>query len=138
MARTVPASRTVKPVRALPTPLRLAVALLFVEALGIGAVAVLFAYYGLTRKADSTGSAVTVVVFPAAVAVLLGLLSVTLARARAWARGPSIALELLLVPIGYYMTVGGTPWLGVPMIVAALACTGLLLAPATRTALGIR
>jgi hypothetical protein len=128
----------VKPVRALPTPLRLAIALLFVEALGIGAVAVLFAYYGLTEKASSAGSAVSVVVFPAAVAALLGLLGVTLARTRAWARGPSIALELLLVPIGYYMIVGGTPWLGVPTIVVALACTGLLLAPATRAALGIR
>ena len=127
-----------KPVRALPTPLRLAVALLFVEALGIGAVAVLFAYYGITHKAASTGSAVSVVVFPAGVAVLLGLFGVTLARTRAWARGPSIALELLLVPIGYYMIVGGSPWLGIPTIVAALACTGLLLAPATRAALGIR
>lgn len=127
-----------KPVRALPTPLRLAVALLFLEALGIGAVAVLFAYYGLTQKAASVGGAVSVVVFPAALAALLGLLGVMLARTRAWARGPSIALELLLVPIGYYMIVGGTAWLGVPTIVVALACTGLLLAPATRTALDIR
>jgi hypothetical protein len=125
-------------VRALPTPLRLAVALLFVEALGIGAVAVLFAYYGLTQKAASTGGAVSVVVFPAALAVLLGWLAVTLARTRAWARGPSIALELLLLPIGYYMIVGGTAWLGVLTIIAALATTGLLLAPATRGALGIR
>ena len=124
--------------RALPTSLRLAVALLFVEALGIGAVAVLFAWYGLTHKAASTGSAVSVVVFPAALAVLLGWLAVTLARTRAWARGPSIALELLLVPIGYYMVAGGSAWLGVPTIIAALATTGLLLAPATRAALGIR
>jgi hypothetical protein len=36
------------------------------------------------------------------------------------------------------MVVGGAPVLGVPAIVAGLACTGLLLAPATRTALGIR
>jgi hypothetical protein len=118
--------------------LRLAVALLLVEALGIGAVAVLFAYYGLTQKAASVGGAVSVVVFPAALAALLGLLGVMLARTRAWARGPSIALELLLVPIGYYMIVGGTAWLGIPTIVVALACTGLLLAPATRTALDIR
>ena len=127
-----------KPVRALPTPLRLAVALLFVEALGIGAAAVLFAYYGLTEKAASTGSAISVVVFPAGLAVLLGVLGVALARTRAWARGPSVALELLLVPIGYYMIVGGTPWLGVPTILVALACTGLLLAPTTRAALDIR
>ena len=76
--------------------------------------------------------------FPAALAVLLGWLAVTLARTRAWARGPSIALELLLVPIGYYMVAGGSAWLGVPTIIAALATTGLLLAPATRAALGIR
>jgi hypothetical protein len=118
--------------------LRLAVAVLLVEALGIGAVAVLFAYYGLTQKVAGTGSAVSVVVFPAGLAVLLGLLGVALARGRAWARGPAIALELLLLPLGYYMITGGALWLGIPTIVAALASTGLLLAPATRDALGIR
>jgi hypothetical protein len=114
------------------------VLLLLVEALGVGLVAAIFAYDGLTQRAASTGSAVSVVVVPALLAVVLGLLGVQLARCRAWARGPAVALELLLVPLGYYMVVGGAAWLGVPAIAAGLACTLLLLAPATRTALGIR
>ena len=123
--------------RALPTSLRLAVVLLSVEALGVGLLAAIFAYDGLTQRAASTGSAVSVVAFPAILAVVLGLLAVQLSRSRAWARGPAVALELLLVPLGYSMVVGGAPWLGVPAIVAGLVCTGLLLTPSARTKLGI-
>jgi hypothetical protein len=79
-----------------------------------------------------------VVVFPAGLAVFLGLLGWQLARLRSWARGPAIALELLLLPLGYSMVVGGSAWLGVPAIVGGLACTGLLVAPASRQALHIR
>ena len=88
--------------------------------------------------AASAGSAVTVVVFPAAMAVLLGALGRQLVRRRSWARGPAIALQLLLLPLGYSMVTGGAAWLGVPAMVAGLACTGLLVAPASREALGIR
>jgi len=125
-------------VRALPTTLRIAVVLLFVEAAGVGTVAALFAYDGLTQKAASTGAAVSVVVFPAALAALLAVLGWQLVRLRSWARGPAIVLELLLLPLGYYMVTGGAAWLGIPAMLAGLACTGLLVAPASRQALGIR
>ncbi len=124
--------------RALPSSLRLAVVLLFVEAVGVGLVAAIFAYDGFTQRAASTGGAVSVVAVPALLAVVLGLLAVQLTRCRAWARGPAVALELLLAPLGYYMVVGGAPWLGIPAIAAGLVCTLLLLTPATRAALGIR
>jgi hypothetical protein len=123
---------------AIPATLRAAVALLFVEAVGVGVVAGLFAYAGATQQVASTGTALTVVLFPAGIAVLLALLGWLLARRRAWARGPAIVLELLLLPIGYYMIVGGAAWLGVPAILLGLACGGLLLTPASRAALGIR
>jgi len=124
-------------VRALPTSLRLAVALLLLEAVGVALVAVVFGYDGLTQRAPSAGGAISVVAVPALLAAVLGLLGVQLARCRGWARGPAVALELLLAPLGYYMVIGGAPWLGVPAIAAALACTVLLLAPGTRAALGI-
>ncbi len=123
---------------ALPVTLRLAIALLFVEAAALAVLAVLFAYLGFTRPTASTGSAVSVVVFPAALAALLALLGTRLVRLRAWARGPAMVLELLLVPLGYYMVTGGAPWLGIPAVLAGLACTGLLVAPASRQALDIR
>jgi hypothetical protein len=50
----------------------------------------------------------------------------------------AIALELLLLPLGYSMITGGAPWIGVPAMVAGLACAALLVAPASREALGIR
>ena len=124
--------------RSLPTSLRLTVVLLLAEALGVGVVAGVFAYDGFTQPVATVGGAVTVVVFPVILAGALGLLGVALARCRAWARGPAVALELLLVPLGYAMLSGGAPWLGLPAIVAGLVCTALLLMPATRAALGIR
>ncbi len=122
----------------IPATLRAAIALLFIEALGVGAVAGLFAYDGATQHVTSTGSALAVVLFPAGIALLLAVLGWLLARRRAWARGPAIVLELLLLPIGYYMITGGAALLGVPAILLGLACGGLLLAPASRSALGIR
>ena len=121
-----------------PTTLRAAIWLLIVEAVGVGVVAGLFAYAGATQTVISTGSALTVVLFPAAIAVLLGGFAWLLARRRAWARGPAIVLELLFLPIGYYLIIGGVPVLGIPLILLGLACGGLLLAPASRAALGIQ
>jgi hypothetical protein len=122
----------------LPITLRVAIWVLFVEAVGVGVVAVMFAYAGATQRVVSVGSAVTVVLYPAGIAVLLGLFGWLLSRRRAWARGPAIVLELLFVPIGYYLVTGGVAWLGIPVIVLGLGCAGLLLAPASRAALGIR
>jgi hypothetical protein len=122
----------------IPVTLRWAVRVLVVEAVGLAVVAGLFAYVGMTRQVATLGGAVSVVVFPAGLGVLLATFGWQLWRLRAWARGPVIALQLLLVPIGYYMIVGGAAWLGVPAIIGALLCTGLLIAPASRSALGIR
>jgi hypothetical protein len=57
---------------------------------------------------------------------------------RGWARGPAIVLEMLFIPIGYYMTTGGLAWLGLPVMALGLVGAGLLLAPSTRTALGLK
>ncbi len=112
--------------------------LLYVEAVGTAVAAGFFAYEGFTQKSVSVGSAVTSVAYPAGIAVLLAGLGLLLSRRRGWARGPAIVLQLLLLPIGYYMIAGGVPWLGVPVMLFGLVCAGLLLAPATRLSLGIR
>ena len=44
----------------------------------------------------------------------------------------------MLLPIGYYMAKGGLPWYGIPVLLAGLFGAGLLVAPATRDALGVR
>jgi hypothetical protein len=121
-----------------PPSLRWAVLLLYLEAVAVAALAVVLGYLALTRPAASTASAAAVVACTAGLALLLGLLGALLSRRRSAARGPAIVLELLFLPIGYYMIGGGVPWFGAPVMLAGLACAALLLAPATREALGIR
>ena len=58
-------------------------------------------------------------------------------RRRAGARAPAIVLQLMLLPIGYYMIQGGLGWLGVPLIILGVAVCGLLVSPPTTRALGV-
>jgi hypothetical protein len=123
----------------LPRTLRVAIVLLYVEAVGVAAVAGLFAYGGFaSRGTVSVSEAVSTVGFTLAIAALLAFLSGRLARRKSWARGPAIVLELLFLPIGYAMASSGAAWFGIPAIGAGLACAVLLLAPSSRAGLGIR
>jgi peptidoglycan/LPS O-acetylase OafA/YrhL len=121
-----------------PGSLRWAVVLLAVQALAVVVVTGVLAYDDVVASPTSRGAGWTLTGTAAALAALLVFLDWSLARRRAWARGPAVVLELMLLPIGYYMVKGGLPWVGVPLIVLALATAGLLVAPATRAALGVR
>jgi hypothetical protein len=121
-----------------PTTLRWAVWLLFLEAAGAAVLAAVLGYAVATQHAISLGSALATVGFTVGLAVLFAALGVLLSRRRSPARGPAIVLELLLLPIGYYMVTGGVPWFGVPVMLLGLACAVLLFAPSTREFLGIR
>ncbi len=121
-----------------PSPtLTWAVRVLAAQTVLLAGVAALTVYADLTAEANSLRSALTVTGYVVMMAALFGLLAWSLHRRRAWARGPAIVLELLLVPIGWYMVSGGWPWLGLPVLLVGLVTAGLLLAPATRAALGI-
>lgn len=120
-----------------PVTLRWAVWLLYAEALAAAVATVLLLYAALTQQAVTVGTAVTVVAFMALLATLLALLGVLLTRLKAGARAPAIVLELLFLPIGYYLVAGGLAWLGIPLMLAGLACCVLLFVPRTRQALGI-
>jgi hypothetical protein len=120
-----------------PASLRWAIWLLLIEAAGLVVATVLVAYYAATQPRVGVGSTIVSVAVVFGLAVVLALLGRQLRRHQAWARGPSIVLEMLLIPIGYYMIAGGVPWLGVPVLVLGVAGAGLLLAPSSREALGI-
>lgn len=118
--------------------LRVAVALMFAQAVSLALLAV-FLIAALGR--DDTGAVVLDALLPFeilawVVVVVLILLGWQLIRLRRWARGPALALELLFVPLAYYV-IGLRP-VGIVVMVSALACVGLLIARASRTALGIR
>src|SRR5438045_1742454 len=96
-----------------PITLWVAIGALLLEALGALAAAVLLTAAAITGPAVSTASAVSTVVVTVLLCVLFAALARLLAKRRRGARGPALVLQLLLIPIGWYMTTGGTPWVGV-------------------------
>lgn len=121
-----------------PTTLRVAVVLLLVEAVALAAVGVVDAYQVLVgdpARPDLAGLAAVMVLGAAA---LLGVFARNLARRKSWPRGPAFALQLLALPVGYYMVTGGLAWVGAPLLVLVLVTGGALIAPPTTKALGIR
>ncbi|SCL41270.1 hypothetical protein GA0074692_6231 [Micromonospora pallida] len=121
----------------LPTTLSWAARLLWGEAVALGLVAVWLAYENLTADAFDLASAVLITVFAAGGALALWALGTALARRRAGARAPAIVLQLMLLPVGWYMIQGGLGWLGVPLMVLGVGVCALLLAPASTRALGL-
>jgi hypothetical protein len=121
-----------------PTPasLRAALLLLVAETALLGLITVFLIYADISGQAASAMTAIGTVVFAALVTGLLGLLTWSLFRRRAWALGPAVVLQLLLVPIGWTMLTGGVPVVGVITIVIGLVGALTLLAPTTRGALG--
>jgi hypothetical protein len=106
------------------------------EAVALLALLAFLLYQDLTGAAETAQGAVAVTLYTAIFVVILGGLARALHRRRRWARGPAIVLQMLLIPIGYTMAVSGLPALGIPVMVIGLAGAGILLAPATREAVG--
>ena len=121
-----------------PATLRWAVRLLSAEAAALAVVTAYLIYQDLTATATSLTVAIALTVFAALGALAVAALARALARRSAGARGPAIVVQLMLLVISYYMVQAGLLWLGVPLILLGLAVAGLLLAPATTRALGLR
>ena len=121
-----------------PATLRWAIVLLGVQAVGLFGLVVLLVYADVRSTSTSAGGAVGLTVFAVLIAALFGLFVWALTGRRAWARGPAIVLELLQIPVGYSLVTSGLAVLGIPVCCSPLPTTALLLAPATRAALGAR
>ncbi|MFY1578439.1 hypothetical protein ACN26Z_26435 [Verrucosispora sp. WMMD703] len=121
-----------------PTPvtLRWAVRLLRGEAVAVGLVAAWLIFADLTAATTHLTSALLVTAFAVGAAVALWALGGALLRRRAGARAPAIVLQLMLLPIGWFMIQGGLGWLGVPLITLGVGVTWLLVSPPTTRALG--
>lgn len=125
------------PTRANAPTLRWAVRLLALEAVALTGLAIYVAWATLARSTTSKQGAEALLVLIIIGGLIVGGLSRALSNLKTWARGPAIVLELLLLPIGYTMISGGLAYVGIPVMLAGLLGAGLLLAPATRTALGL-
>ncbi|MCZ7435612.1 hypothetical protein O7598_04330 [Micromonospora sp. WMMC241] len=120
----------------LPGPLRAAVLLLRAEAVALGLVAVWLIWSDLTATTTDLTSALLVTAFAVGGAAALWALGGALSRRRAGARAPAIVLQLMLMPIGFFMIQGGMGWLGVPLMALGLGVVGLLVSGPTNRALG--
>ncbi|HEY7223244.1 MAG TPA: hypothetical protein VH561_06505 [Micromonosporaceae bacterium] len=119
-----------------PVTLRIAVWLLAAETGVLGLLAVFLTYAALTFRAQSAQGAVGIIVFVVVVAVVLGAAARALHQRRAWSRGPAIVLHMFLLPLGIATASGGEALLGAGSIILGVAGCALLLAPATRVAVG--
>jgi hypothetical protein len=119
----------------LPASLTWAIRLLWAEAAGLAVLTVFLVYENLTAERTDLASALFVTVFAAAGAAALAFLGRLLAQRRAGARAPAIVLQLMLVPVGYYMAQAGMGWLGIPLIALGLVVCGLMLTPSSTNAL---
>jgi hypothetical protein len=120
-----------------PATLRWAIWLLLAEAAALGALTVYLIYEDLTATVNDLTSALLITLFAAVGAAILVLIARALANKRAGARAPAIVLQLMLLPIGYYMIGGGLVWLGIPLMALGLLVCGLLLSPPTTKSLGL-
>ncbi|WP_018720466.1 hypothetical protein [Salinispora fenicalii] len=120
----------------IPGPLRWAVLMLRGEAVAVGLIASWLLWANLVASTTDLTSALLLTAFAAGVAAVLWALGGALARCRAGARAPSIVLQLMLLPIGWFMIQGGVGWLGGPLMALGLGVTALLLSTPTTRALG--
>jgi hypothetical protein len=137
VARVTTGSSATSDPAMVPGPLRWAVWLLRAEAVGLGLLVAFLIYADLTATASDLVNALFVTAFAAGGALVLWFLAAALGRRRPGARAPAIVLQLMLLPIGYYMIQGGLGWLGIPLIALGVLVTGLLVSPPTARALGV-
>lgn len=121
---------------AIPSTLRVGVALLRLQAAGLAAVAAWLTYADLSTSSidGRLAWAVTVSAF-VGVALFAGY-AWSLSRRWRLVRGLAVGTELIVMAPAYYMITGGLAWLGVLIAAVCLATIGALVAPPTNRALG--
>ena len=118
-----------------PRALRWAAIVVGVEAGAIALGGLTLLYLTLTSTADSVSRALAEVVVVLAGAAVLAGSAVGLWRVAGWARGPVVALQLLLAALAYTTVFeADRPLIGVPVLVLVAAELYLLATPEARLA----
>jgi hypothetical protein len=144
MTRTLPAGTldTVSDQDEGPVTLRAAVLVLWIEAAALAVLTAFVVYKLVTDVPERPDLAVWLAAMIGLAAVGAYLFGRALVRRRAWARSPAIVLQLMALPVSFFMITGegalGTRIGGVLIALVALLGAGLLLAPASRQALTVR
>lgn len=132
---TVPRAEAPEPSRRAPRSLRLAALVVALEALGALAGAVATVWFAATGQVASTKNAVGIVAVAVVGAALLAVCARGLYRVSSWARGPVVAVQLMLALLGYAAAFeyGARP-IGIPLLVLAAAELYFLATPEARLA----
>ena len=119
-----------------PAPLRIACAVIALEALALLGITVFLVVDAIAGHPDSVGGALLVAAAALLAGVGLGFCARGLWRLQPGARTPAVVLQLLAVPVSYTMAFqAGRYALGGPILVAALAVLYLLFTPPVRAVL---
>lgn len=122
-----------------PVPLRVAVLMLWIEAVLAAGLAAFIALEVFTAQQINAVAAVLLAVSVGGLAILLLCLGFSLTRRRAWSRAVAIVTQLMGLPVAFFMVAGGSGFTliiaGVMLGIVCLGCAALLLAPSSRFAL---
>jgi hypothetical protein len=123
-------------VRGVPTALKIAAALIGLQAVGLLVGGVVLLIDSLTGHPTDRASALLAAAFAALGAVALAFGARGLLRLRPAARTPVVVLEILAVPVAYQLAFDSDrPEWGGPILVCALAVLYLLFTPPVRAVL---
>ncbi len=128
-----------RPAGEVPGAVRRAALVVAVESAALAAVALVLLWLTVTSEPDSVGRALAEVVYASLGAGLLGAAAVGLRRLSAWARGPVVALQVLLGLLGYTLAFqADRPLIGVPVLALVAVELYLLATPEARLAFSQR
>jgi hypothetical protein len=105
-------------------------ALVAAQGLGLLGLAAFYAVELLVADPTSAVAAVIAALLTLTGAVGLLLVARALWRGRRWARAPALVTQLLVLPVAFGLVQGDRAYVGVPLIVWALAVLVLLFTPA--------
>jgi hypothetical protein len=124
------------PVHTRPPGLRLAIAAVLAEGLAVLGFGVWLGFELLTQTPSNEDVARGSAVYFLVLGVLVLLVAWGLWRRSWWSHGAAVFLQLLALPIAWYMLRGDIWWSALLLTAVAVAALVALLRPQTRAALG--
>ena len=118
-------------------PLRVAIWLLTAQSVGLFAIALWLLWLSLTHEETSAGAGLAEAGTAAGVGALLALSARSFKRGNSRLRGIAVFIELMFLPLGYYLAAAGLWWFAIPAWILGITTVALLVAPSSRKVIGL-
>lgn len=128
---------TGSPRAVLPITLKTVLVALVLEAAGLVTLGSFAIASSTTGQALSYGAGITEGVVAVVLAAMLAVFSTAMAKRQSWARNATIFLQLMLLPIGFFMIKAGLWWWGGPVMLLGLVTCLVLVSAPVRRVLGV-